>query len=336
MRFNQRIISEKEIKIDLKDKKILALLSENARLPNTIIAKQVGLSKDSVRYRINNLEKQGLIQGYLVLVNLNKLGYNTYHLFLQLNQLNKEVTSTVVRLLKSNPYIKAVIEIIGKYNFEVSIAAKDISELDLVVNKIIKDLSSYLKEYELLIISKNYINKAVPRSFLHLKEENLNVKKKTQEGSLDKTDLLVLKQLSLNATIPLFKLAEMTRTSSDTISYRIKRMQEAGIIQKFSPIISYSNIGYTVYFLLLDLHNLDEKKDQQLGSFLKFNKNVIWASKTIGKFNVIIYLCVKRTEEFYQTMIELKEHFSPELKDYEILMGYEEHYYTYFPKICWE
>ena len=43
--------------LNLKDKKILELLSINARLPISVIAKSVGLSRDIIRYRIEKLKE---------------------------------------------------------------------------------------------------------------------------------------------------------------------------------------------------------------------------------------------------------------------------------------
>ena len=50
--------------IDQVDNKILALLMDNARLPVTTIAKQVGIARTTVIARIAALEKKGVIAGY--------------------------------------------------------------------------------------------------------------------------------------------------------------------------------------------------------------------------------------------------------------------------------
>ncbi len=63
------------IKLDLKDKKILTLLDEDARLSNTQIAKKVGLSKPAVEYRLKRFEKNNIIFSYYTVVNFTKLGY---------------------------------------------------------------------------------------------------------------------------------------------------------------------------------------------------------------------------------------------------------------------
>ena len=44
-----------KIKLDSKDRKIISALSVNAKLSPTYIGKVVGLSKDSVRYRIKKM-----------------------------------------------------------------------------------------------------------------------------------------------------------------------------------------------------------------------------------------------------------------------------------------
>jgi len=66
--------NKNQIQLDLKDKKILKLLSINARFSLSRISKYVRLTRDAVKYRINRLEKNNVITGYLTLINLKKLG----------------------------------------------------------------------------------------------------------------------------------------------------------------------------------------------------------------------------------------------------------------------
>ena len=49
--------------MDELNRKIIGLLTKNARITNTEIAKGLGLSESAVRYRIKNLEKE-YIRGY--------------------------------------------------------------------------------------------------------------------------------------------------------------------------------------------------------------------------------------------------------------------------------
>jgi Lrp/AsnC family leucine-responsive transcriptional regulator len=60
--------------LDSLDWKILALLQQNARLTNTEIGKQVGLSQPAVAARIHRLEDGGIIEGYTARINPKSVG----------------------------------------------------------------------------------------------------------------------------------------------------------------------------------------------------------------------------------------------------------------------
>jgi DNA-binding Lrp family transcriptional regulator len=57
------------------DKKILKNLLEDARFSSRQIAKNVGVSVGTVLSRIKKMEDEGLIKGYSVILNHEKLGY---------------------------------------------------------------------------------------------------------------------------------------------------------------------------------------------------------------------------------------------------------------------
>jgi DNA-binding Lrp family transcriptional regulator len=57
------------------DLKILQVLLEDARFSSRQIAKKVGVSVGTVLSRIKRMEDEGLIKGYSVIMNHEKLGY---------------------------------------------------------------------------------------------------------------------------------------------------------------------------------------------------------------------------------------------------------------------
>lgn len=59
---------------DAIDRKILALLQENAKTSQAAVAKAVGLTAPSVNERIRKLEQAGFIRGYVALLDDHKLG----------------------------------------------------------------------------------------------------------------------------------------------------------------------------------------------------------------------------------------------------------------------
>ena len=55
--------------LDEMDNKILTVIEKNARLSYSEIGEQVGLSRVSVKTRMDNLEKKGIIEGYYTQIN---------------------------------------------------------------------------------------------------------------------------------------------------------------------------------------------------------------------------------------------------------------------------
>jgi len=58
------------------DRKLLALLQDNAKLTQAELAKEVGLTAPSVNERIRKLERGGYIRGYVTLLDERKLGHD--------------------------------------------------------------------------------------------------------------------------------------------------------------------------------------------------------------------------------------------------------------------
>jgi len=60
--------------LDKIDRQILALLQENARLTIQEIGQRINLSKTPVHERIKRLEREGVIEKYVTVLNKKKLG----------------------------------------------------------------------------------------------------------------------------------------------------------------------------------------------------------------------------------------------------------------------
>lgn len=59
--------------LDLKDLEIIKILQEDARTPILDISKKLGMSRPSIKGRIEKLQKAGIIKGFTVVVNRNAI-----------------------------------------------------------------------------------------------------------------------------------------------------------------------------------------------------------------------------------------------------------------------
>lgn len=63
--------------MDATDLKIIDMLKVNARVSFSDISREIGLSTPTIRERIMGLEEEGVIKGYMPLLDNAKLGMNT-------------------------------------------------------------------------------------------------------------------------------------------------------------------------------------------------------------------------------------------------------------------
>lgn len=332
-----------ETRLDAKDKRILAAIAHDARMPRTAIAKKVGLSKDAVAYRLKRLEEQGIIQGYTAVVDTALLGFITYHLLITLRQPTKEERERIISLFKASPFVKVIIEFSGKYDFEVGVVARDVDELDRTIQGLVLPSETV----HVLIFVRTLLGCTFPPGFVSPPVGNVPSSGNLGQGAqrdrggrsslaagVDATDLLLLKELSLSATTPLYVLGGRVGLTGDAVRYRLRSLIASGVLMETRPVINYATLGYTLYTIPLEIAGMNAKKERMLLSFCQEDQGVLWAARTIGAYNALLYLCVKRTEDLHQTIIALRELFSTDLKSYETLVAYEEHKYTYFPEAC--
>ncbi|MDP3727971.1 MAG: Lrp/AsnC family transcriptional regulator [bacterium] len=330
MRYLQQTQTEDKVKLDIKDKKILSLLSQNARANSSTIAKEVVLSRDTVAYRLENYQKKGLIQGYRTVVDIGLFGYDAYHIFLQLNKPTEEIEKKLIQKFQEFSFMRAIIKFSGKFDFELAVIAKGLQDFDRILDDILTACSHYLQDYLIVARTETYVGRVFPRSFYDYKQAP---QKKVESNGviLDALDKKLLTILADDATASYQFLAKKTGLSPDAIAYRIKKLLQEGVILKFIPVINYAALSYNIYAVLLRISGLDIKRKIILKNFLKENPHILWAVKCVGRFNVLSYICVNTTEELNQTIIQLRNIIPDTLIDYEVLIAYEEYKYTYFP-----
>lgn len=120
--------------MDKIDKKILKILTENARTPLKQIASEVFLSSPAVSARIEKLEQEGYITGYSANINHLKLGYHITAF------INLEVPPTERQ--KFYPFIKScpnVLEcncVTGQFSMLIKVSFPSTQELEAFVGKL--------------------------------------------------------------------------------------------------------------------------------------------------------------------------------------------------------
>lgn len=123
-------------KIDKLDRKILSILSQNARIPFKDVAAECGVSRAAIHQRVQHLIENGVIIGSGFHVNPKSLGYTTCT-YVGLNLERGSMYRDVVERISTIPEVIECHFTTGSYTMLVKLFAKDNEQLmDLLNNKI--------------------------------------------------------------------------------------------------------------------------------------------------------------------------------------------------------
>ena len=123
-----------KVTIDVQDRRLIALLREDARQPITSLAQALGLSRASVYARMDRLERNGVIAGYTV-----RLGADYDERLIRAQIMLKvapRLTQTLERKLMQMPELIALHAISGEYDMIILVEAEGVSALNDVVDRI--------------------------------------------------------------------------------------------------------------------------------------------------------------------------------------------------------
>ena len=319
---------EQEIQLDKKDRKIIEQLEINARQSNTQIARQVGLSKDAVSYRIKNLEKAGVIKGYYSVLNISKLGYLTYKLMLSFQNTNLKTEEDIVNYLKKDKNVGWLVSCEGDYNLIAVLWVESPFAFEKFLQKFLEKYSKHIKGRDIMMITENHSSR---KNYLFGKSNNLDIfYGNERKEELDEKDKQIIYLLANNSTIPLYEISEKIKLTPEAVSHRIKQLVSRNLIQAFRPIINSLLLGYEYYNVLFRLKKFENVEK----IFLFFNScpNIIYFVKYLGSFDVGIDLEVKNSQELRKILQEIRDLFSQDIESYIPILIHAEHKISYFPE----
>lgn len=141
----------KIVKIDKTDKKILEIISNNARLSLIEISKRVHCTPKVINYRIKRLEKEKVILAFRAKINSRLLGYDQYKIFLTLQNYTKENRIKLITFLRNHPNIFYITKPMGMHNLEFEMMVKNMNELHEKLIDIKSQFNEIIVDYEITL-----------------------------------------------------------------------------------------------------------------------------------------------------------------------------------------
>lgn len=119
--------------LDQLDKKILQLITHNARIPFLEVARECGVSGAAIHQRVQKLQTMGIIKGSEFVLNPTMIGYHTCA-FIGIFLKKASLFDEVVKLLEQIPQIVECHYTTGQYAIFIKIYAKSNEHLKRILH----------------------------------------------------------------------------------------------------------------------------------------------------------------------------------------------------------
>jgi DNA-binding Lrp family transcriptional regulator len=247
--------------LDRNDLNILSTLARNCRTSYNSIGSQIGLTAKSVKARVKNMIKSGVIERFVVRVNPAYFGYRTA---LILTKTNNGITKDdVVQRVKQFGDIAYHVHHMGRTSVAALLIKKSLND------SFIKSLNDHL----------------IPATVINISIAELSVYK-----DLSETDLRIVKCLLLSgARTEVSDIAKEVGISEKTTTRRLDRMMDGRFLDFSIQCSPAAMIGYIQFAIPITVGK-SQYHDVLERMYSEFQKNILYGPSVIEPEDRLIFV----------------------------------------------
>jgi DNA-binding Lrp family transcriptional regulator len=299
------------------------------------IGKKVGLSKELVRYRINRLENEGVIQKYITRINYAALGYGAFRFYYSLQFATPDIKNEIIDFFVQSKQTVGIFEFEGIFDLQVGIFSKFHESLEKLITfyeEIQRKYRDYIDEQIGTLLS--YIEMFDCSFLLDEKERGpkqapVIIKPLVKVDDFDKD---ILRILISNGRIPTVDIAKKLNSTVTTIKTRMDKLKKGNIIQKFTIIIDWEKIGYQSYIVEINLKNYNKK--YEIMEYVRHNPNLWFIMSSIGhSIDLEFEFLLENITQLHEIIKDLSTNFPDSIKNFRYFILKKIHKMGSIPEI---
>ncbi len=132
---------------------------------------------------------------------------------------------------------------------------------------------------------------------------------------IDAYSLKILNQLNSNPKISISDLSKIISRSKPFVQYRLDSLLKKKVVERLYPLIDLKKLGYNIFDAFIKTKGY--KKEGELISWLKNNKNVFYIERLVGSYSIRISFFVKENKDAEKFTQEIMDSFSQEILEIE-------------------
>lgn len=144
---------------------------------------------------------------------------------------------------------------------------------------------------------------------------------------LDKKDRKILYQLDLDPRQSNSEIAKKVGLSKDVVNYRIKQLENNGIIRWYSAVTNIYRLGLIKIKMYLTLQNETKEKRNEIINYFCNYPSTEWVAEMSGRWDMTIGYLVKDIYEFNSAMLDFLKQFSNYVNEKELTISLGVHHF---------
>ena len=144
---------------------------------------------------------------------------------------------------------------------------------------------------------------------------------------LDAKDKKILYQLEKDCRQPLSQLGKKVGLSREVVSYRIKQLEQKGIIQYYVAVIDYVRLGLMFCRLIYRYNKVSKDIEQSMVKFFQENPYVAWIAIGDGDINLGVVYITNNINLLQKHYYDFLLKYSNYIKSHSVSFALEIHHY---------
>ena len=167
--------------LDQKDREILSLLSENSRLPVSILSRKLRIGKDTLWYRLQRLIDSKIIEAFVTEIDEGALGYKRHLIYLAFQDVDQTQEEEIISFIVTFPFVSWTTTSTGKWSVILDFLAHDINDIESFLDQLRHRFGPCISEHLIfpLLSFEHY-----PSKIYHLEKSSVHkIPKKRKIGA---------------------------------------------------------------------------------------------------------------------------------------------------------
>lgn len=312
------------IKLSQQDRNLLYLTQLNAMEAVPALAKLLGDSEHATRRRFGRLANNNLVRKMPIL-NLSRLGYSRYELLFSRVTKHEEEKPHLFDALVKHPLTQFLGEVGGDYQAMLAVIARSFDELQVYLRFFYKhyegtfSIDEILPVYSHTFMGTRSLAPSLPR------QKAIDWRDSEERITIDDSSQNILYQFCNNSVSSISELARLVKMPSSTVSYRLNKMQEDGIIVGYFNAFDPVDLGMFPFNVLLSFRGITESIEKKLREICDEQPEVDMIVSYIGAWDYAVLCFVESARDIAPLVNRLQTTFGDQLSKHCTLPQFHTH-----------